>query len=139
MSDMHFKLSGGCICGAVRYKVDAATQTRQLSTCHCHNCRRVTGTGHSQSIGFLAEDVHITGEPRSYTLTADSGNPVETCFCGTCGAPVFRRFQNRYDLVAEGENIVALHAGSLDTDCINSYRPDFKIGLNARPDWDNYV
>lgn len=44
MPDIHVKLKGGCICGEVRYEVDAVTETRQHVLCHCADCRRVTGT-----------------------------------------------------------------------------------------------
>ena len=142
MPDIHVRLKGGCICGEVRYEVDAVTEARQHVLCHCADCRRVTGTGHSQTVGVPEELVSLTGAEslRSYTLKADSGNAVDSCFCSRCGAPLFRRYREpRMDIVAARGKILALHAGSLDEDCIDAYRPDMKLGLDVKPDWDNYI
>ena len=142
MPDIRVKLKGGCICGEVRYEVDAVTECRQNVLCHCADCRRVTGTGHSQTVGVPEESVSLTGTAnlRTYTLTANSGNAVDSCFCGLCGAPLFRRYKElRMDIVAARGNIIALHAGSLDLDCIDTYRPDMKLALNVKPDWDNHI
>src|SRR3989442_1661513 len=35
------EITGGCFCGAVRYRVSATT--RDVSHCHCSICRRTTG------------------------------------------------------------------------------------------------
>lgn len=142
MPEIQLKLKGGCICGEVRYEVDTATECRQLVLCHCRNCRRTTGTGHSQTVGVPEEAVTLQGEDylQSYEKKADSGNTVVSCFCRQCGAPVFMRYpQQRMDIVAARGNIIALHAGSLDADCIDVYRPDMKLALNVKPYWDNYI
>ena len=141
MPDIKISLSGGCLCGRIRYSVDTSTETRQLVLCHCNDCQKATGTGHSQTLGIPEEDIIWEGQEnlRTYTLMATSGNPVENCFCGNCGAPVGRRYeQQRPDIFAGRGRVVALHAGSLDQDCIDQYKPDFKIFLGARPGWDNY-
>jgi hypothetical protein len=38
---MTLPLEGGCLCGAVRYRIAAAT--RSASVCHCRTCRRAAG------------------------------------------------------------------------------------------------
>ena len=34
-------IEGGCLCGAIRYRVTAEPQGRTL--CHCESCRRAAG------------------------------------------------------------------------------------------------
>src|SRR5210317_1506208 len=36
-----FSLSGGCLCGGVRYRIDG--DCRDIICCHCENCRRTHG------------------------------------------------------------------------------------------------
>ena len=142
MTDVKLELHGGCICGDIRYQVISRTEPRQHVLCHCPDCRKITGTGHSQTVGVPAEDVEWTGSgtPNVYKTTSALGNRVENGFCGRCGAPVFRRFKlQRTDLVAARGDIIAFHAGSLDAACIDQYSPDFKIWLRHRPAWDQYV
>lgn len=134
------KLTGGCLCGAVRYQVECVPEPRLSLSCHCSDCQKITGTGHSQTLGVPADAVQWFGadKAKSYTLLSKMGNKVETTFCGCCGTPIGKKYAARPDLFAQQENIVAFHAGSLDSDCIDAYNPDFRTWLQTKPDWDNY-
>jgi hypothetical protein len=41
VDERNLRLSGGCLCGAVRYRVKAAPRVHY---CHCDMCRRATGS-----------------------------------------------------------------------------------------------
>ncbi|QPK64459.1 GFA family protein [Methylomonas sp. LL1] len=70
---------GGCMCGAIRYKLQ--TEPRLAFLCQCRQCQRITGTGHSAEVVASEKDTAISGELKFYELTADSGNTVTSGFC----------------------------------------------------------
>ena len=82
------EFTGGCLCGTIRYAVNAEPQ--RIHNCHCDSCRKVTGSAFATNI-FVAENdiVIIQGEPNSFSHTADSGNNVVKEFCSNCGSPLF--------------------------------------------------
>ena len=79
--------SGQCLCGGVRVAVKG-TPVR-MAQCHCRHCQRASGAGHASNAIFHAADVTITGETKSYTVTADSGNDYTRHFCPACGGRAF--------------------------------------------------
>jgi hypothetical protein len=80
------ELTGGCQCGAVRYRIDGAPVYAAL--CHCHDCRRSAG----------APMVHWTCFPAgAFTLlqgalTDYQSSPNATrSFCPVCGTGILYR------------------------------------------------
>jgi hypothetical protein len=56
---------GGCVCGAVRYRVRNAPA--RTSACHCRFCQRRTGSAFGIGAYFREADVEIlSGELRTY-------------------------------------------------------------------------
>jgi len=86
MVDDSEKLTGGCLCGNIRYTAHG----KPLSTvlCHCESCRRVSGSAFSVNAVFPESAVEITGELSVFEDQGDSGHPVLRYFCNRCGAPV---------------------------------------------------
>ena len=83
-------VTGGCLCGAIRYTV--STPITELRVCHCHACQKSTGTGSSVNAMIPSASMQITkGTPKRYTVTADSGRILHRFFCGDCGSPLFSR------------------------------------------------
>ena len=64
--------SGGCLCEAVRYECEA--QPVITGHCHCTDCRKSSGTGHSSHLGVPRQSVTIGGKVSQYDRAADSGN-----------------------------------------------------------------
>lgn len=93
---------GGCLCGAVRYKVTG----RPIWTayCHCRSCRRATGSAVAAYAGYAADRFAVTkGAPARF----HSSKGVTRGFCAQCGSP----------LTYEGERWpgeVHIHIGTLD-------------------------
>src|SRR3954465_7592498 len=81
------KVDGGCQCGAIRYEaeVDPATS----GVCHCTDCQHFSGSPWRASVRACAEDVHLTGEPKIYVKTAESGTKRGQAFCGACGSALY--------------------------------------------------
>jgi hypothetical protein len=119
------KLTGGCLCGAVRYEVTAQPQVSIV--CYCRQCQQITGTGHAPQFGVPRTRVVIGGPLKSYGLVADSGNKVTSAFCGDCGCPVSKASSGY------GE-IMFIHAGTLDSP--ETFKPTAAVWVNSRQPWD---
>ena len=65
MSDQ-ITLEGGCLCGALRYRIDGSP--RVVSHCHCGLCRRVSGAPFVTWLTVRKDRVTITGDPVWYRL-----------------------------------------------------------------------
>ena len=82
------QFTGGCLCGTIRYEVNAEPQ--RIQNCHCDDCRKVTGSAFASNIFVAEDDVVITqGEPKSFSHAADSGNTMTKEFCANCGSQLF--------------------------------------------------
>ncbi|MAC08157.1 MAG: aldehyde-activating protein [SAR116 cluster bacterium] len=82
------RLSGGCLCGKVRFS--AAPAARDMGVCHCSMCRRWSGGA------FMAVDCGDTvefaegAEPGVY-VSSDYGERV---FCAQCGSSLMWRMRD---------------------------------------------
>jgi hypothetical protein len=72
--------SGGCQCGAVRFRAEALGRA---SICHCRMCQKATG-------GFFG--AYVTGRGVTWTRGGPSyfpsSNKVQRGFCSACGTPL---------------------------------------------------
>ncbi|ANC91397.1 GFA family protein [Azospirillum humicireducens] len=99
--------TGGCLCGGVRYAIDARPEP--ISVCHCAQCRRQ----HSHVGAY-------TGVPRAaLRLLNDttlmwyaSSSRARRGFCAYCGAGLF--WEALEQAPEDGEPRITVTAGSLD-------------------------
>jgi hypothetical protein len=78
---------GGCQCGRVRYRIEG--DPIGLAVCHCTECQRQSGSAFGMSLAVRSAAFRITaGEPRSFTVTADSGRAKTCSFCPDCGTRI---------------------------------------------------
>jgi hypothetical protein len=101
MNEIPTVRGGGCLCGAVRYRVTGPL--RPVVMCHCTQCRRQTGHIMASTAARRA-DLHLeqAGELRWYAASDEARRG----FCGRCGSVLF------WDAV--GREHVSITAGSLD-------------------------
>lgn len=86
-------LTGGCLCGAIRYAVSAPVTA--LRACHCSDCQKTSGTGSSVNAVVLGKDFALAqGTPKFFATEADSGRTLLRFFCGECGAPIYSHREN---------------------------------------------
>ena len=77
------KHEGGCLCGAVRYRIQGAA--RWVAHCHCQSCRRHTGSPVTTFVGLTKPQVEfIAGTPRE----RESSPGVWRRHCADCGTPL---------------------------------------------------
>ena len=88
-------LTGGCLCGGVRFELTEVPT--DAGYCHCTRCQRRTGTAASPQARIDASTFRLLkGERLIGGWTApDTG--FEKCFCRECGAHLFSRNSNRPD------------------------------------------
>jgi hypothetical protein len=81
-------LTGGCMCGEVRYEVDAPLEA--AGYCHCTRCQRRTGGSASASARVAPGSFRIArGEERVEVYRPADG--FEKAFCSGCGSALFSR------------------------------------------------
>ncbi|OJF92894.1 GFA family protein [Pararhizobium antarcticum] len=75
--------SGGCQCGAVRFRVEGALG--DASVCHCRMCQKAFGNFYAPLVSLHdARLIWTRGEPKYF----QSSNAVKRGFCGECGTPL---------------------------------------------------
>jgi hypothetical protein len=94
----HNVFTGGCLCGAVRFKVCGSIAA--AAYCHCADCRKCTGSAFNVSVPVdVAKFKLLSGNPKGFTKTADSGNELTRHFCPDCGSPLFTSSPHHLDRV----------------------------------------
>jgi hypothetical protein len=116
-------MTGGCLCGKVRYEVTAPALFGGF--CYCIDCRKSSGS-HSASMAVPEAAVKLTGETREFAVKGDSGNPVIRVFCPTCGSPILSK--------GARAGVVMLKAGSLDDP--EQFKPMASVYAKRAPSWD---
>jgi hypothetical protein len=117
-------ITGGCLCGRVRYTVTG--EPAFSGFCHCRNCQRYTGSAFETLIAFPAASVSVQGELKTYDDTGDSGQPVHRRFCPNCGSGVV----NEVD-VLPGVTIVL--AGTVDDPA--TFKPTMDVYWSSAQPW----
>jgi hypothetical protein len=117
--------AGGCRCGAV--SVEIYGKPRMMVQCHCLDCQKFSGTGHTSNAYFAKSDVKIQGETREFSVMADSGAEMTRSFCPMCGSRLFGTNSERPDLV------------SITVGCLEDqgwFKPQMVLYTSRQHDWD---
>jgi hypothetical protein len=81
------KVNGACHCGQIRY--EAEVDPARVGICNCTDCQVLTGSAFRVSVPAEPGTFRLlSGTPKVYVKTADSGNRRRHAFCPNCGAPV---------------------------------------------------
>ena len=81
-------LTGGCLCGAVRFEVDELPVS--AGYCHCRRCQRRTGTAASLSARIVPGSLRvISGEEAIRACEPPAG--FAKVFCSLCGGQLWSR------------------------------------------------
>ena len=84
MGDDLQDVSGSCYCGNVRHR--AAGVSRDVTECHCSQCRKQSGHRHA-STGAKASLIEIEGAANITWFRASCD--AERGFCSACGSHLF--------------------------------------------------
>jgi hypothetical protein len=118
-------LTGGCACGAIRYKLAAPPLI--VHACHCRDCQRLTGSAFVINLWIERKFVEANHTPKSFRLTAGTGKPHDVYFCEKCGTYLWSFYH-----AAPGEALF-VRAGTLDHP--EKVEPDVHIFTRSKVPW----
>ena len=118
-------ITGGCLCGAVRYQYSGPLE--RMGYCHCSDCRRTTGSAFNISVRVEKNGFRVVkGGTKGFTKTADSGIELTRHFCADCGSPLFTSSPRHPEALY-------VKAGSVDDPCL--VRPTHQSWMRSRVGW----
>jgi len=118
------EITGGCLCGAVRYTIAAAPLVAR--TCWCRVCQYIGAGSATVNVAFPSAALAVNGELRDFRMNADSGNAMHRRFCPTCGTHVLTGSEAR-------PHLVFVRAGTLDDPELGA--PQMTIWTASAPSW----
>lgn len=123
---MKLPITGGCVCGAVRYEITA--EPLLMLKCHCRDCQRVTGGPYVPAVVVPYRAFRVRqGEIRRFATESENGGRNLRGFCPACGS----RLTGAED--AE-RGVIGVVASSLDDPGI--FRPKFDMYVEDAQPWD---
>jgi len=82
------KIDGHCHCGQITF--EAEVDPDAVAICHCTDCQMLTGSAFRANVSAPADKFWLlSGTPKNYVKTAESGNKRRHAFCGNCGTPIY--------------------------------------------------
>ncbi|HUP01848.1 MAG TPA: GFA family protein [Gemmatimonadota bacterium] len=117
-------ITGGCLCGRVRYQVTGPFL--RAGHCHCSRCRKHSGAAVSTQGRVLREHFRLLSGNESLHVYRPEGGAVKA-FCGRCGSSLFG------GAWPDGPE-VSIRLGSVDGD--PGIRPQYHTFVDSRAVWD---
>ena len=117
-------MTGGCACGAVRYRL--AAEPLLVHCCHCLDCQRQTGGAFAINLLIEADRVELLGEaPKPVDVPRDHGAPQTVHRCPRCEVAVFSTYSH--------PRIWFVRGGTLDDP--SAIEPDVHIYTRSKLPW----
>jgi hypothetical protein len=82
-------LTGGCLCGGVRFELTA--RPTSAGYCHCTRCQRRTGGASSAQARVDGRAFKLVQGEELVKCWRHPDGGFAKCFCGECGAHLFSR------------------------------------------------
>lgn len=118
-------MTGGCLCGAIRYEVSADPMFQAI--CHCRDCQYVSGGAPANVILTPAAAITLTkGQTRVYWMEAESGARIGREFCENCGTPLFSELESQ-------PQMKVIKVGGLDDP--SAFAPALHIWTGSAQPW----
>ena len=119
------ELEGGCACGAVRYRLEAAPMF--VHCCHCRDCQRQTGSAFVLNALIERDRVSLLqGEPMPVEVPTDSGQPHRIHRCPDCQVAVWSSYGGV-------DKLAFVRIGTLDDP--TALKPDIHIYTRSKQPW----
>jgi hypothetical protein len=124
MGETTLPITGGCLCGAVRFEVTGPPD--KVGICHCRMCQRWTGSAFAAGVRFPRTAFRFTkGEPQVYRSSAI----MERGFCGDCGSPLIYW----YTTEKKATDRVWLSLGNFDDP--SAFAPEYHYAVETQMNW----
>jgi hypothetical protein len=119
-------LTGGCLCGGVRYEITEPLLS--ASYCHCTRCQRRTGTAAAATARTAPGSFRLTqGERLLKAWTPDDGGFAKV-FCSNCGSALYSQDP------ADPDNTIGVRMGTFDSD--PGIRPQYRHHTATAAVWE---
>jgi hypothetical protein len=119
---MNLKLSGGCLCGFIRF---TATNPVSTHSCSCDICQKHSGCQTAVWLEFHSADVEWTGEGGTPSLYRSS-KTSSRAFCARCGSSLG---------AIDDAPVTALLSGVFDHNKAVIFSPHSHSFQDMKPDW----
>jgi hypothetical protein len=117
-------LTGGCLCGAVRFEVTEPLVSSGY--CHCTRCQRRTGTAASPGARIAPGSLRVlSGEEHIRAYEPEEG--FAKVFCTACGSSLWSRSQ-------EDPDVISIRLGAFDDD--PGIRPTYRQFVAYAAPWE---
>jgi hypothetical protein len=119
-------LTGGCTCGAVRYRL--TSKPLFVHCCHCRWCQRETGASFALNAMIEADRVVVsTGVPEIVPTPSNSGKGQKISRCPTCRIALWSNY------AGAGDTVRFVRVGTLDEP--DRLPPDIHIFTASKQPW----
>ena len=115
---MTASLTGGCLCGAVRFELTRTPAS--AGYCHCTRCQRRTGTASSAQARIDGRTFRLVEGEEHVKCWRHPDGGFAKCFCVECGSHLFSRNP-------DDPSQMSVRLGAFDGDPV------------VRPTWRTYV
>lgn len=122
---MKGELSGGCLCGAVRYFLREGFRLNPYA-CHCTDCQSRTGSAFSEHMLFALADLEISGDLDMGEYVQPSGAHSRISGCAICKSRI-------YAINGSQEGWASLRCGTLDDSA--SVVPAAHLWVKSKQRW----
>ncbi|HEY2707850.1 MAG TPA: GFA family protein [Caulobacteraceae bacterium] len=116
--------TGGCACGAVRFKITQPLMG--VGVCHCTDCQKASGGPPNYVALAPTTGFEVTkGAAKIYASKGDSGGEVSRAFCPECGTPLLS--------TPDGAPFTPVKLGALDDNA--DLAPAMHLYVSSAPAW----
>jgi hypothetical protein len=124
--DDELRLTGGCTCGAVRYRM--TSRPLFVHCCHCRWCQRETGTAFALNALIEADRVLLlSGAPETIATPSNSGKGQKIVRCPKCRVALWSHYSGG------GDRVSFMRVGTLDNPDL--LPPDIHIFTTTKQPW----
>jgi len=123
-------VTGGCLCGAVRFIYDGPLggDLGAVTVCFCSQCRKAQGLGAAAAPALTAGFALTSGA--EVVIEYQSSPGKMRAFCGRCGAPLYSRRD-------ASPAFLRLRLGALD-DAPDGLCIEAQIFTDESPEWTSF-
>ncbi len=120
------KIDGRCHCGFITYEADVDPD--EVYVCHCADCQSISGSAFRWAVTIAEEAFKLlSGEPKTYIKTADSGATSHQLFCPECASPLYSTS------IGDGPKFFNLRLGTARQRA--ELRPRVQLWCRSAQDW----